>query len=153
MDVIIRDNGCGMDSEELEKAQDPFYSDGRKHRHRKVGLGLPFLKQAVDLADGRFRIESEKGRGTVLSFGFDLNHLDSPPLGKVENAFLQILLFEGEQEVTIFRSLRRKGGYDRYELKRSELKEVLGNLEDSESLLLAREYLRNQEENLQLLND
>jgi len=146
--VSIRDNGCGMDPEELKRAQDPFYTDGTKHAARKVGLGIPFLKQAVDLAEGRFELRSEKGRGTFLEFGFDGNNLDAPPLGRVDRAFLQILLFGGGHEIIIRRSCRKNGRTEEYELKRSELLEVLGGLEDSDSLILARDYLENQEESV-----
>jgi signal transduction histidine kinase len=46
----LSDNGVGMDEEELEAARDPFYTGGSKHTARKVGLGIPFLAQAVELA-------------------------------------------------------------------------------------------------------
>ena len=38
LDVCIEDNGKGMSDEELKRATDPFYTDGVKHKHRKVGL-------------------------------------------------------------------------------------------------------------------
>ncbi len=50
--VTVADTGRGMDAGELEKAKDPFYTDGKKHPGRRVGLGLPFLIQA-SVADGR----------------------------------------------------------------------------------------------------
>ena len=40
-----------MTDEELKKAVDPFYTDGLKHKKRKVGLGLPFMIQAVQQAN------------------------------------------------------------------------------------------------------
>ncbi|MDD3058996.1 MAG: sensor histidine kinase, partial [Sphaerochaeta sp.] len=40
---LVRDNGKGMDAEVQKRVLDPFYSDGKKHAKRKVGLGLPFL--------------------------------------------------------------------------------------------------------------
>jgi hypothetical protein len=36
----------------LKKIQDPFFTDGTKHIKRKVGLGIPFLMQAVSLSGG-----------------------------------------------------------------------------------------------------
>ncbi|HOX48159.1 MAG TPA: sensor histidine kinase, partial [Spirochaetales bacterium] len=44
--VAVADDGVGMAEEELARALDPFYTDGKKHARRKVGLGLPFLVQA-----------------------------------------------------------------------------------------------------------
>ena len=42
MEVIIRDNGCGMDTEQVKKVQDPFFTT---RKTRKVGLGVPFLNR------------------------------------------------------------------------------------------------------------
>lgn len=68
--VIVRDDGRGMTAEERARALDPFYSDGTKHAKRRVGLGLPFLAQAVDQAGGKWAIESAQGAGTEVSFSF-----------------------------------------------------------------------------------
>ena len=68
LNVVIADNGRGMDMATLEKAKDPFYTDGRKHRHRKVGLGLPFLFQTCELTGGSAGIESKPGKGTTVTF-------------------------------------------------------------------------------------
>ncbi len=70
--VHIGDNGCGMTEEELKMATDPFYTDGKKHVHRKVGLGLPFLVQTISMTDGTFDIKSEKGVGTSIDNKFNL---------------------------------------------------------------------------------
>jgi hypothetical protein len=147
--ISIEDDGCGMSRDEQERALDPFFTNGKKHIHRRVGLGLPFLKQAVDLAGGEFSLVSEKGRGTVLSFGFDLGGMDSPPQGRLAEAFLQALLFGGEHELTIHRRLCRGGREDEYRISRGELREALGDLDRAESLKLAGEFLANQEDSLE----
>ena len=61
--VSIKDNGRGMDEDQLKKAVDPFYTDGIKHKSRKVGLGLPFLIQTVEQDRRRFfdRVGKEQG--------------------------------------------------------------------------------------------
>ena len=81
LDVCIEDNGKGMSGEELKRATDPFYTDGVKHRHRKVGLGLPFLLQTVEMTDGTWSIQSKKGEGTRLAFHLNVNHIDLPKIG------------------------------------------------------------------------
>ena len=45
--VAIRDDGKGMDEATQRRAFDPFYTEPGKHDKRKVGLGLPILKQVV----------------------------------------------------------------------------------------------------------
>lgn len=42
----IKDNGKGMTDLEKKKVTDPFYTDGIKHKKRKIGLGIPFVIQA-----------------------------------------------------------------------------------------------------------
>ena len=44
MHVGIKDNGCGMTPEELQAVTDPFFTS---RTTRKVGLGIPFLKQSA----------------------------------------------------------------------------------------------------------
>lgn len=68
--VRVADDGCGMNSEERERALDSLKNSGAKHPGRKVGLGLPFIQQAVEQAGGSFSLQSEKGRGTKVCFFF-----------------------------------------------------------------------------------
>jgi hypothetical protein len=140
--VLVRDDGKGMDDREIARSLDPFVTDGRKHPARKVGLGLPFLKQAIDQSGGSFSLKSEKGKGTDVAFRFDRGQIDCPPLGDVPGLFLSILCLPGKQEMTIERT---KTGLS-YVLKKSELAEALGDLEHGSSLVLLKQYLRSQEE-------
>ena len=44
LEIIIRDNGCGMTKEQVNKVIDPFYTT---RTTRKVGLGVPFFKESA----------------------------------------------------------------------------------------------------------
>ena len=57
--VTIDDNGKGMDEDVLKRAFNPFYTEAGKHDKRKVGLGLPILKQLCDATDGSVSLKSE----------------------------------------------------------------------------------------------
>ena len=57
--IIIGDDGCGMTPEQVSRVQDPFFTTSTT---RKVGLGVPFFKQAVESTGGSFQIDSEKGK-------------------------------------------------------------------------------------------
>jgi hypothetical protein len=140
--VSVRDDGRGMTAEEKARALDPFYSDGIKHPGRKVGLGLPFLAQAVELAGGRWAIESEKGKGTKVEFAFPSASVDSPPAGEIPSLLLGLLCLPGDHEMLI----RRKSPRGSYELRRSELSEAVGGLERASSLALLRDYLASMED-------
>ena len=139
--VAVRDDGRGMTAEEKARALDPFYSDGKKHAGRKVGLGLPFLVQAVELAGGRWSLESEKGVGTKVEFDFPAASVDSPPAGDIPALIFGLLCLPGEHEMLV----RRSGPQGSYELRRSELAEAAGGLERASSLALVREYLASME--------
>jgi len=68
---IAGDNGKGMSGAGLDRAMDPFVTDGVKHPERKVGLGLPFLIQTAIQSGGGWRIISATADGewTVRSGG------------------------------------------------------------------------------------
>lgn len=139
----VRDDGKGMDEATKAKAMDPFWTDGTKHRRRRVGLGIPFLIQSLELAGGSWKLDSEPGRGTEWSFGFPADGLDTPPLGDIPGFAISAMSFEGDYE---FRLERREParGID-YAVSRSELAETLGGLDDAGALVLARAYLESHE--------
>lgn len=142
--VHIADNGCGMSPDEINKAFDPLKNSAAKHPGRKAGCGLPFIKQAVEQADGSFRIRSEKGKGTEVCFSFPKSSIGSPPLGNVPELFLNGLNMVGPREL-ILRRRRSSDGLS-YEVKKSELVEAVGDLTSASSLLLVKQYLASQEE-------
>jgi hypothetical protein len=144
----VKDNGKGMTEEQLQKAVDPFVTDGVKHPHRKIGLGLPFLIQTAEQSGGGWDVKSEKGKGTTATAWFDLNNVDTPPVGDLPGMFRTVLMFNGPAEIII----RRQRGGDMpldYEIRKTELSEALGGLEDVASLLLLKQYLCSLEESEQ----
>jgi len=138
----IRDDGKGMSPGTLARALDPFHTEAGKHPGRKVGLGLPFLKQAVELSGGDFSIRSDVGKGTSVSFRFDRTNVDCPPLGDFAGMLMTILCMPGPAEMRI----SRRRGNESYELCKSELAGALGSLEDVSSLVLLKQYLASLEE-------
>ena len=143
----VTDNGKGMTTEELERAKDPFVTDGIKHPHRKVGLGIPFLIQTAEQSGGGWELRSEKGKGTTAAAWFDINNVDTPPTGDMPGMFRTVLMFEGRHELLIRRHLEKENSEPlEYELRKSELAEALGGFEDTGALVLLDKYLRSLEE-------
>ncbi|MBI4565733.1 MAG: HAMP domain-containing histidine kinase [Planctomycetes bacterium] len=68
--VLVEDNGAGMEAEELERCQDPFFTT--KDQGEGTGLGLPVAKAIVENHGGSVALRSQKGRGTVVEFEFPL---------------------------------------------------------------------------------
>ena len=143
----VEDNGKGMDKAELERASDPFRSDGEKHPGRRVGLGIPFLRQCAEQTGGRVDIDSSPGKGTRVKAVFPASHLDLPPSGDIVLLWLQCLTFDGDFNIRIHRSRKDAAdGTDEYRIDRAEVSEALGGLEDAGALGLLREYLVSLEE-------
>ena len=144
LEVCVSDNGKGMDEETLKKAVDPFFTDGKKHQRRSVGLGLPFLKQAAEAAGGAFEIKSEPGMGTSVFFAFDLTNIDAPPVGNVSGTVMALFNYPGDYELVFNRELDGK----KYSASRETLRETLGDMESADSLVLAEQYISSLEEEL-----
>ena len=141
--VIIRDNGCGMTKEFLEKVVDPFTT---KRTTRKVGLGIPLFKAAAEATDGSFDIWSEVGRGTVVTAVFGHSHIDRQPLGDMAGTMLG--LFTSYENINFL--YRHKSNDKVFEVDTAELKSVLGDVPFSapEVYLWLSDYLKEGEEEL-----
>ena len=142
--VDIVDNGKGMDETVLKRAFDPFYTEPGKHDKRKVGLGLPLLKQICEACGGGVSLDSEKGKGTHLSYFFDADNIDLPPMGNLAETLVTLFNYPGAFELTF---THRKGANE-YSISRNELAEAVGGLETLDGISLAKEFLQSQEEAL-----
>lgn len=142
--VDIVDNGKGMDEAVLKRAFDPFYTEPGKHDKRKVGLGLPLLKQICEACGGGVSLDSEKGKGTRLSYFFDAKNIDLPPMGDLAETLVTLFNYPGDFEL-VFTRRKGDGGYT---ISRNELAEAVGGLETLDGISLAKEFLRSQEESL-----
>ena len=139
--VTITDDGKGMDEETQARAFNPFYTEAGKHDKRKVGLGLPILKQLCEATDGAVSLRSQKGVGTELRYSFSATHIDLPPMGDLAGAVLMLFNYPGDFELTF----THKKGESEYSISRSELAEAVGGLESAEGIALAKEFLESQE--------
>lgn len=142
--VSITDDGKGMDEATRQRAFDPFYTEPGKHDKRKVGLGLPILRQMCEDCDGGLSLESRKGAGTTLKYHFRADHIDLPPMGDIAKTVLTLFNYPGGFELE-FSHVR---GGSSYEIARSELADAVGGLDSVEGLSLALEFLRSQEDSL-----
>jgi len=143
---IITDNGKGMDSLVLSKALDPFVTDGVKHPTRRVGLGLPFLVQALEACHGIFKIHSEPGKGTRVEAEFPLDHLDVPPIGNIALTLVQCMGFEGSYECSVSRKHDTKSKIFEYGFLRTELMDAIGGLDEPGAFQLMKDFIESQEE-------
>lgn len=80
MSISITDNGKGMSEEFVKTVTDPFSTT---RTTRKVGMGISLLKLVAEQSAGEFSIESQLGKGTVVTATFKRSHIDRPPLGNI----------------------------------------------------------------------
>lgn len=105
--IIITDNGNGIDKKILENITDPFVTTRTK---RRMGLGLPLLRYHSELAGGELKIDSEMGKGTIIKASFRLNHIDRQPLGDVAGV-IKILLASNPDKDFMYRHTSDSGEY------------------------------------------
>ncbi|RLD11555.1 MAG: ATP-binding protein [Chlamydiae bacterium] len=89
--ITVADNGKGMSEEVITKAIDPFMTS-KVERKKKIGLGLPFFKQLIESCEGKFRLKSKLGIGTVVTGKFPYNNIDQPPVGNLEETILNLVI-------------------------------------------------------------
>jgi anti-sigma regulatory factor (Ser/Thr protein kinase) len=87
--MSVKDDGKGMDAETAASVIDPFVTS---RTTRKVGLGIPLLKEAAELCNGSLSIVSEKGKGTLLEVSFQRSHIDRMPLGDLATTILHLVV-------------------------------------------------------------
>jgi len=85
--IEIADNGKGMSEDEVRMASDPYFTS---RTTRKVGMGLPLFKQAVELCAGTFTIESKPGIGTNVKASMQYTHIDRQPIGDIDFIYKHI---------------------------------------------------------------
>jgi len=141
--ITIEDNGKGMTPEQVSKLSDPFYTS---RTTRKVGMGIPLLKQSAEQSGGGVDIESKQGVGTQVTASFKYSNIDRPPLGDVANAF--ILTVSANPDVDFI--LRYIVGKNEYVFDTVEVKEALEGtpLNDASIVRILTDMIRDNIEDL-----
>ena len=85
MRIGISDNGMGMDKATLKRVSDPFFTS---RTSRRIGMGVPLLRQQAEMALGSMEIQSKPGEGTLVEASFMADHPDRQPLGDLEGCWI-----------------------------------------------------------------
>lgn len=138
--IRVLDDGCGMDQATAARAVDPFFTT---RTTRRVGLGLPLLKQAAEAAGGHLELRSGVGEGTEVVATFQYAHVDRAPLGDIETTVL--VLATSRPEVSV--ELTHRHGPREYTLSTADIRAALDGLPlaGPEGLALIRKAVRSGE--------
>jgi anti-sigma regulatory factor (Ser/Thr protein kinase) len=114
----LEDDGKGMSPELLERVTSPFATT---RTTRKVGLGIPMMKENAEKAGGSFRLESEEGRGTRLTASMDTRNIDCLPLGDLQGTLLSLMLTNPLHPDFLFEGRTPKGAcsFDTREVRKA----------------------------------
>ena len=76
---IVEDTGIGMSKEFVEHIFDEFARETSStiSRIEGTGLGMSIVKRIVDLLGGTIEVESEKDKGTKITFVIETDYVDS----------------------------------------------------------------------------
>lgn len=66
IEVLVRDNGCGIPEDEQARVFDRFYRGGAGRARTGSGLGLPIARALLTAAGGTVTLESREGSGTAV---------------------------------------------------------------------------------------
>jgi hypothetical protein len=134
LSVCVIDDGRGMDATTAQQVQDPFYTT---RTTRNVGLGIPLLKLAAEMADGNFSLQSDVGKGTWVEAEFRHSHIDRMPLGDLPSTFLTLLISHPQIEWTFLYRVTDQDKKSRdFLFESAELKSKLGNISLTEPEVL-----------------
>ncbi|MFZ5633321.1 MAG: ATP-binding protein [Bacillota bacterium] len=136
LEFRVRDNGHGMAKEYIEKMQDPFFTT---KKNKRVGLGIPLLKEAVERCGGIFKIRTSPTVGATVTAKFPYDHLDRAPLGDIAGT-LSVLITSSQSIQIIYRHYYNDKAFF---LDTGELESTLGGipLHTPEVLVWLKDYL------------
>lgn len=136
-EITIRDNGKGIPPDMLANVTDAYVTS---RTTRKVGLGLPLLKQNAEQTGGGLTIQSEPGKGTEVKALFVANHIDLPPWGDIAGVIILLVTTNPELDFSyIHRSKTGEYVLDTREIK-AELAEV--SIDEPEVRKFLKEMLK-----------
>jgi signal transduction histidine kinase len=70
VNLMVRDNGCGIPPEQLTRIFDPFFTTKKgpdASGKGGTGLGLSMCRDIIEAHHGRIRVDSTVGRGTAFT--------------------------------------------------------------------------------------
>ena len=143
--ITIKDNGKGMSENTINKVTNPFYTT---RTTRKVGLGIPMLKESCERCNGYLKINSQLYVGTTILCCFERSNIDRAPLGNMGETIMTIINSTDNCDL-IYTNITDNGTFI---FNTIEVKKMLEGLDinDNSILLWIKEYIN---ENVNLFSN
>lgn len=133
--VKITDNGFGISEDILPNITDPFITS---RKSRGVGLGLSLFEATCQRSNGYLKVSSKVNVGTEVIASMEYNNIDRPPMGKIEETILSLILTSNIDILYIHKTNENEFKFDTREIK----KLVGDDLGNYEIVLWLKEYIR-----------
>ena len=121
LEIEVADNGKGMDAATAASALDPFMTGNPKKR---VGLGLPLLREQARCCEGDLTLSSAPGKGTTVRVWFKRSHIDRMPMGDLAGTMATALATHQEIEFSYNHKFDGRG----FSVTSAHLREALDGL-------------------------
>lgn len=131
--MYVKDDGWGMSEETIKKVSDPFYTT---RTTRKAGLGIPLLRQSAEMAGGGITIESEPGKGTIVTATYEIDNIDRKPLGDVGETMAISIMGHPELEFHLILA----NDDTEYVFRTEDVKEQIGDVPINDTVIIG--YLK-----------
>lgn len=118
LDVVLDDDGRGMEQSFAQRAADPFATT---RTTRKVGLGLPLAAANAEKTGGFLRLDSLPGQGTRVHLRLMTRHVDCLPLGDLPETMSTLVLTHPDRPdfVLALRSPQAESRFDTRDIRRA----------------------------------
>ena len=114
--VTVRDTGCGIPTEQLNRVFEPFFSTKKLSEVSGSGLGLAIVHSVVKEHDGFLDVRSQLGQGTTFTLYFPRTNgaiITGDEPNSVQHGHAQILVVNDDPiQLRIARRVLSRLGYD-----------------------------------------
>ncbi len=133
LNIFIKDTGCGIPEEYLDKIFQPFFTT----KEKSSGLGLFLIKNHINNIGGKIEVESKVGKGTTFKITVPVIEIKKIKEEKKKPENIYIVLVEDEEVIREnLREVLEEEGYKVYAFSSgSEVRENLEKIERADLLI------------------
>ncbi len=82
--LSVSDTGMGIEKAHLDKIFDRFYTSSTETNTKGTGIGLAYVKELVNLANGKITVQSIVNKGTTFTIHLPITQVAEKPEKKIQ---------------------------------------------------------------------